>query len=705
MDSILNGLPFVFVYLDDILIASPCLESHRRHVAEVLGILQQNSLVINAAKCVFGEEQVQFLGHSVSAAGIQPLADRVAAIRRFPRPTTIRELQSFLGLVNFYRRFIKAAAKILLPLTDVLAGSPASTAKLQWTPAMGAAFSAAKEAVAAACILAHPLPGAELSLATDASSSHVGAVLQQRSAAAAEWQPLAFWSAKLTAAQRNYSTFDRELLAIYLAIRQFRFMLEGREFSVFTDHKPLIDSLRRISDPWSARQRRQLSYIAEFAARLTHVSGASNVVADYLSRPPAEPTPVAAVTSSASSPPSPVSTPPVNIKELAAAQSGCPDCQHASASSTLRVMKVKLDDTFILVDVSSGVFRPLVPEHFRRRIFTAVHSLAHPGERATRRMIASRYLWPGLAADIKKWCKECQHCSAAKVTKQFKAAVQPIAVPLLRFSHLHIDLVGPLPASSEGFTHLFTMMDRSTRWCEAAPLKSTTAEDCAAALVSSWVSRFGVPAVITSDRGPQFSSAVWAAFTAKLGILHNMTTAYHPQCNGLVERIHRRIKEALKARLASSDWPSHLPWVLLGLRSCPREVSGLSAAEMVYGSPLTLPGIIIHGQEQPAEFFVEQLQSRLSSFSPIPLPTTPASGGGGQLQAAQYVFVRSPPPAPALSPAYRGPYKVLEKGDKFFKIQLGGTADKISVDRLKPYLGSEPVIAVPPRRGRPANQL
>jgi hypothetical protein len=248
-------------------------------------------------------------------------------------------------------------------------------------------------------------------------------------------------------------------------------------------------------------------------------------------------------------------------------------------------------------------------------------------------------------------------------------------------------------------------MDRSTRWCEAAPLKSTTAEDCAAALVSSWVSRFGVPAVITSDRGPQFSSAVWAAFTAKLGILHNMTTAYHPQCNGLVERIHRRIKEALKARLASSDWPSHLPWVLLGLRSCPREVSGLSAAEMVYGSPLTLPGIIIHGQEQPAEFFVEQLQSRLSSFSPIPLPTTPASGGGGQLQAAQYVFVRSPPPAPALSPAYRGPYKVLEKGDKFFKIQLGGTADKISVDRLKPYLGSEPVIAVPPRRGRPANQL
>jgi hypothetical protein len=140
-------------------------------------------------------------------------------------------------------------------------------------------------------------------------------------------------------------------------------------------------------------------------------------------------------------------------------------------------MRVKLDDTMILVDVSSGVFRPLVNEHLRRRIFTAVHSLAHPGERATRRMMASRYLWPGLAADIKKCCKECQHCAPAKVTTQFKVAVQPIAVPLLRFSHLHVDLVGPLPTSLEGFTHIFTVMDRPTRWCEAVPHKLTTAED------------------------------------------------------------------------------------------------------------------------------------------------------------------------------------------------------------------------------------
>jgi RNase H-like domain found in reverse transcriptase len=157
----------------------------------------------------------------VSASGISPLADRVAAIRLFPQPATVRDLQAFLGLVNFYWRFIKAAARILLPLTAVLAGGPAGSSKLQWTPEMTTAFNQAKEAVAAACELGHPSSGAEISLVTDASASHIGAVLQQRAPASTAWQPLAFFSAKLTAAQQKYSAFDRELLAVYLSIRHF----------------------------------------------------------------------------------------------------------------------------------------------------------------------------------------------------------------------------------------------------------------------------------------------------------------------------------------------------------------------------------------------------------------------------------------------------------------------------------------------------
>jgi transposase InsO family protein len=614
MDSILNGLPFVFVYLDDILIASPCLESHRCHVAEVLRILQHNGLVINAAKCVIGASSVEFLGHLVTASGISPLADRVAAIRRFPWPNTIKELQAFLGLVNFYRRFVRSAARLLLPLTAALAGGPAGSTKLKWSATMVAAFGAVKEAVAAACELQHPAPDAELAMATDASSSHIGAVLQQRTAVSGGWKPLAFYSAKLTAAQTKYSAFDRELLAIYLSIRHFRFMLEGRSFTVFTDHRPLLGCLSRVSDPWSARQRRQLSFIAEFAATLRHISGASNVVADTLSRPLAGS--VAAV-AAAQSPPPQAGSPPVDIRDLAAAQRGCQDCQRAASSPALTVLTAELDGVPVLVDTSSGVFPPLVPASFRRRIFEVVHNLGHAGVRATRRLIASRYVWPGLATDVRTWCRSCQRCAAAKVTSQPKAAVKPIEVPLLRFSHLHVDLVGPLPTSREGYTHLFMVIDRSTRWCEAIPLKSTAAEDCAAALIAGWVARFGVPAILTSDRGPQFSSAVWAAFTAKLGIRHTMATAYHPQCNGMVERLHRRLKEALKARLAAADLPDHLPWVMLGVRATPREDSGISAAELVYGAPLTLPGALIVAPERPPEYFLQLFLSRLSSFSPL----------------------------------------------------------------------------------------
>ena len=156
--------------------------------------------------------------------------------------------------------------------------------------------------------------------------------------------------------------------------------------------------------------------------------------------------------------------------------------------------------------------------------------------------------------------------------------MQPIPVPLQRFSHIHVDLVGPLPVSKAGLAYILTVVDRSTRWAEAVPLAATAATDCAAALITGWISRFGVPAAITSDRGVQFSSSLWAAVTRRLGVQHIMTTAFHPQSNGMVERFHRRLKDALKARLAGADWPDHLPWVMLGLGAAPREDSGVSAA-------------------------------------------------------------------------------------------------------------------------------
>jgi cleavage and polyadenylation specificity factor subunit 1 len=217
MDKILFDIPFVFVYLDDMLIASKSREEHEYHLREVLHRLQANGLVLNVAKCVWGLSEIEFLGHKISAEGVAPLANRVAAVQRFPRPANTQQLQAFLGLFNFYRRFVLAAAAIVMPLTDALKGSPASKKPIQWSQQMVAAFDAAKAALSAAALLEHPAARAEISLVTDASSTHIGATLQQRRRGGG-WRPLGFFSGKLSAAEERYSAFGRELRHIALQV-------------------------------------------------------------------------------------------------------------------------------------------------------------------------------------------------------------------------------------------------------------------------------------------------------------------------------------------------------------------------------------------------------------------------------------------------------------------------------------------------------
>jgi RNase H-like domain found in reverse transcriptase/Reverse transcriptase (RNA-dependent DNA polymerase) len=286
MDKVFFDLLYAFFYLDDLLIASRSVEEHRRHLREVLSRLSANGLVVNRDKCVLGQPSIEFLGHRVTAAGILPLLQRVEALRRFPRPNTVQELQAFLGLLNFYRRFIPAVAAILGPLTDALGGSPSGKAAVQWSADMTAAFEKAKNSLADTALLDHPAATAPISLVTDASATHVGAVLQQRRRGQ-PWKPLGFFSQKLSAAESRYSAFDRELIAVYSGILHFRHLLEGRPFVIFTDHKPLVGALSRAAEPRSDRQRRQLSFISEFTAEIHHMAGPDNVVADTLSRPAA----------------------------------------------------------------------------------------------------------------------------------------------------------------------------------------------------------------------------------------------------------------------------------------------------------------------------------------------------------------------------------------------------------------------------------
>ena len=292
-------------------------------------------------------------------------------------------------------------------------------------------------------------------------------------------------------------------------------MLEGREFTIFTNHKPLTHALFRVSPLWSTRQQRHLSYLAEFTSSLVLLPGPENIVADALSRPSPVPTLSAFALVSPNSPPQlypslPSSDVPViygfEISLLSPLQITCPFVSEMSSSPSLSVVSVPLRDGVLLCDSSAGSLQPLVPLQLRRHFFNLLHDVYHPGVCASWRLISSKFDWPGLSCDMGSWARSCLRCQWSKVSTHFHSSGPAILVPTRRFSHIHINIVGPLP-SSQGFSYLLTMINRTTCWPEVAPLASISAESCVRAYLSTWDSRFGVSVFLTSNRGAQFTSS------------------------------------------------------------------------------------------------------------------------------------------------------------------------------------------------------
>jgi len=396
--------------------------------------------------------------------------------------------------------------------------------------------------------------------------------------------------------------------------------------------------------------------------------------------------------------------PDFDFSQVLLLQKTCPSVQVMKKLPSLSIVKVTLDSGDLICDSSTGFLRPLVPETLRKSLFLALHNVSHPGVRGSRRLISARFVWHGLSRDVGLWTRSCLRCQQSKIQTHVKSSVPAIHVPSRRFSHVHIDIVGPLP-SSQGYSYLLTMIDRTTRWPEAVPLSSISTESCVRAFISTWVSRFGVPSTLTSDRGAQFTSSVWAGVCRTLGITPSKTTSFHPQSNGMIERFHRSLKSSLRARTSSSDWISHLPLVLLGLRAVPKEDTGFSVSEAVYGSPLTIPGEFLDTPELPSSQFLSKMEKVIAGFS-VPPPHhvqhSPPAEVPPTLRTAKFVFVREDASKPSLSPLYRGPYLVVERRSKFFRLQIGANIDSVSVDRLKPVFSDSPVVpAAPPPRGRP----
>ncbi|KFD62660.1 hypothetical protein M514_03771 [Trichuris suis] len=673
MDQVTRDLDFCFVYLDDVLVASKTAREHDAHLADLFDRFLKYGVKLNPAKCVFRASSLEFLGFHLSADGIPPLQQKVAAIERFPTPSNINELRRFLGCINFNRRFIPGAAVLLAPLERLISSKPGRQA-IRLSPEAVESFERSKQALADATLLCHPAENANLSLVVDASDEADGAVLQQKENG--HWAPLSFFSRRFRPRESKYSAFGRELLAAYWAVRHIHYLLEGRQFAIVTDHKPLVQAVHRGSGMHNSREVRQLDYITSFTSDVRHIKGNRNAVADALSR--------ISVDSLS------VQVDSAKLAQLANAQSTDEELRRLRDSSTsLHLQKVEVPNSAppIWCDVWHGKIRPFLPAPLRRDVFNTLHSLSHPGIRATRRLITEHYVWPSMNRDTGDWTRTCDLCQRTKVQRHTRAPPTTFEVPERRFDYVHLDIVGPLP-QCRGCSYLLTMVDRFTRWPEVIPVPNACAATIAHAFMSTWVARFSVPAVITTDQGGQFQSSLWKELASFLGMKLAPTTAYHPQTNGLVERLHRQLKGALTAHVLSSrSWFKALPLVLLGLRCVVKEGLQHSLAELVYGSPLRLPGVFFSGT---APRSVAEHSDELKIFFDSVLPT-PTRGGKfnkwfvpKQLETCTHVYLRHDASHPPLSPTYDGPYRIPTRTKKTVTILYGDRLKTVSIDRVKP---------------------
>ena len=673
IDEVLRGLPFCYAYLDDLLIASATADEHKEHLRQTFHRLKEYSILINPSKCEFGVSTLHFLGHQVDSNGIRPLQDKVSVIQDFAQPDTHSGLRKFLGIINFYHRFIPKCAQLLQPLNVLL--SSKSEQPLQWTDVTTKAFVDIKHALAQATLLFHPKPEAPTCIMTDASNVAIGAVLQQF--IDEQWCPIAFFSTKLRPAETRYSTFDRELLAIYLSIKHFRHFVEGRNFHVVTDHKPLTFAITSQASHHTPRQIRHLDYISQFTTDIRHIKGEDNPVADTLSR-------LSAIHDD--------TIVPVNFQDIARAQRDDSELSLLQTSNTalkLQATPIPTCEDTIICDVSTGVPRPFIPTKFRRNIFNSLHSLSHPSIRATQRLVKARYVWPNINSDVRKWAKSCRVCQQSKVQRHTKAPPATFILPDARFNQVHIDLVGPLPPS-HGFTYMLTCIDRFTRWPEVIPITDITAETVARAFIQGWISRFGTPSTVTTDRGRQFESSLWNNLMQLLGCKRIRTTSYHPVANGLIERFHRQLKTALKTHPQPANWTDSLPIVLLGIRTQLKDDLKCTTAELVYGTTLRLPGEFFDNSNadplpDPTSY-VTKLKSIMTQLQPTPVrqQRKGQSYVSPHLTSCTHVFVRHDAVKRPLQKPYDGPFRVLKRSNKHFTLDMNGREDVVSIDRLKP---------------------
>ncbi len=552
---------FVFVYLDDILIFSPTLQVHVQHVRRVLQRLLENRLFVKAEKCMFHAQSVTFLGSVVSAEGISMDPDKVRAVIDWPVPDSRVALQRFLGFANFYRRFIRDFSRVAAPLTTLTS----SKTRFSWSRAAQDAFERLKGLLTSAPILITPDPERQFIVEVDASDVGVGAILSQRSPLDNKVHPCAFYSHRLSSAEHNYDVGNRELLAIRLALGEWRHWLEGASvpFIVWTDHQNLeyIRSAKRLN----ARQARWALFFGRFDFTISFRPGSKNLKPDALSR------------QFGSSEVSPTTENILPQRFVVGAASW--GVEQAVKRALLQVTRPARAPEGTLC----------VPEVVRSTVLRWGHSsklMAHPGVRGTLAAISQRFWWPTRERDVRRFVASCQVCAQTKSSNSPPAGLlRPLPIPSRPWSHIALDFVTGLPLSA-GNTVILTVVDRFSKAAHFIPLpKLPSARETAQVMVDHVFRIHGLPSDIVSDRGPQFASQFWKEFCHQIGASPALSSGFHPQTNGQAERTNQilgRLLHSLTSRTPAS-WCDQLAWAEYAHNSLPSSATGLSPFECCLG--------------------------------------------------------------------------------------------------------------------------
>lgn len=593
-----------FVYLDDIVVHARSLGEHEEKLHRVLQLLQDNNLKVNIEKCQFLKREVVYLGHKCSETGVLPDPKKVECVQTYPPPTNVKELQAFLGLANYYRKFIPHAAQIMLPLTNLLK----KKVKFVWDENCQAAMNELKQAIINPPILSYPDFEKPFILTTDASNGALGAILSQGKEG--EDLPIYFASRALSDTEKRYSTTEKECLAVVWAVQSFRAYLMGRHFTIFTDHKPLR-GLANLKDPTSrlSRLRHKLS---EYDYEICYKSGKKNQNADALSRIPYPENLIGIMTRARAK--RELENLPLENEQI----NNTPENPLTPNSSDLELPKpdeVPIEPEPPPTDPrEEDQAEILTLRKDIEEVLRAYHSGplgGHRGFHGTLQTIRRHFKWNGMGKQIKDYVRNCQSCQKNKSTRNLKEPMVITDTPFRPFDKVYLDMVGPLPLTINGNKYILSFQDDFSKYFVCSPMADAEAETAARVFFENIIAKFGVPRILVTDNGTNFTAKMFQETCKLLGIKRLTTTPYHPQANGSLERSHRPLTEFLRCLVNQdgTNWDEFLAHAMFVYNNTTHVTTKQSPNKTLYGFDLEIPTNL---QRHPAPLYnIDDFNKRL----------------------------------------------------------------------------------------------